>query len=101
MNGTLNVLEKITKISWAGPCPSAAQVGFRCAGAEVYTCQRGRPSSKAFLNRFSAASSAGRGGGRADRSADAVLISPIITLSASRLLLLGELVNRAAGSPKD
>src|SRR3954467_2417112 len=78
-----------------------AMAQFRCAGAEFYHGQRGRPSSKAFLNRSSAALKAGGGGGRAGRSASAVLISPIITFSASRLLLLGELSGRAAGSPVD
>src|SRR3954451_16740551 len=83
------------------PCPSAALVRFRGADAEFYNWHRGRPSSKALLNRLSAASKAGRGGIRAGRSAGTVLISPIITLSALRLLLLGELVRRAAGSTAD
>src|SRR3954449_8117307 len=61
------------------------------------TSRSGRLSSKAFLNRFSAASKAGGGGVGAGRSASAVLISPIITLSASLPLLLGELSGRAVG----
>src|SRR3954452_12700163 len=35
------------------------------------------------------------------RPTSAVLMSPIITLDASRLLFLGELVSRAVGSPVD
>src|SRR4051794_30461560 len=76
-----------------------AMAQFRCAGAEFYHGQRGRLSSKAFLNRSSAALKAGGGGGSAGRSGSAVLISPIITLSASRLLFFGEISTRAAGSP--
>src|SRR3954467_2993899 len=75
------------------PCGVPARAG---SGAALWG---GQLSSKDFLNRSKAASKAGRGGARVGRSARAVLISPIITLSASRLLLLGELVSRAAGSP--
>src|SRR3954471_6683192 len=57
--------------------------------------------SKASLNRFSAASKAGGGGVGAGRSASAVLISPIITFTASLPLLLGELSGRAIRRPGD
>src|SRR3954453_18467290 len=62
------------------------------------TSGSGRLSSKAFLNRFSAAAKAGSGGGSADSSAGTVPNSPIITLDASLLLLLGELVSRAGST---
>src|SRR3954467_8107099 len=87
-------LQKRLSECWYGPLPRPR--GDAPIAATIP--QPRRLSSKAFFQRSSAASSAvfckyGCGG--------LGLISPIITLSPSRLLLLGEISGRAAGSPAD